>query len=571
MYKCTILSNDYSEWKYEPDNHELDNPIQYKLFHGDQFTHQKDGTIELVDSPVRHDQNIPGILILEKNLTYGRTENGKRLYYQCKPNDPHLPIFLVPYNFTMGFSKNFKNKYVTFRYTHWNDTHPIGLLTQNFGDVFDLHAFNEYQLYCKHLQSSLAPATSLTKKALKSRSVSSFQEEIMNNPAKYGDFTRLFEDNHFTFSVDPFGCKDRDDALTIISSLDREIAEFKVTVHIANVWVWIESLGLSEHLGNRVASIYFPEITRPMLPTGIGEKLCSLDEGELRFAFSMDFTVFEHPKKGVFIQYLESVRPNMYQSIIRVSKNYVYEEPTLLNNIYYKSLFGLTKKLEFGIKNSHDVVAFWMTQMNSYVAKHMKKERFGIYRTVQSKNNHDHAVSDDLPPIVRIIEQQYVGEYVVYENKQQNIKHASLGLSEYVHFTSPIRRMPDLLNQIAWMKYHVGNVALSTSLLAFYDNQLNHMDVLNQKMKNIRKIQAEAHILHAVTNQPTILEQQYDGIILACVREDKYTIYIEQLNWLCQCVMSSKEVFKVYDKVKCKLFVFEKEDKLRRKIRIQIV
>lgn len=568
MYKCTILSNDYAEWKYEPSNHEVGNPLQYKLFTGDQFTSDNNGTVHITDSPTRNDQNIPGILILENNLTYGRTENGKRLYYQCKPNNPNLPVFLVPYNFTMGFSKNFKNKYVTFRYNHWNDTHPTGLLTQNFGDVFDLHAFNEYQLYCKQLQSSLAPATSLTKKALKSRTVSSFQEEIMNNPLKYGEFTRLFEDNHFTFSVDPVGCKDRDDALTIISSLNRDIAEFKVTVHIANVWVWIESLGLSEHLGNRVASIYFPEITRPMLPTGIGEKLCSLDEGELRFAFSMDFTVFQHPKKGVFIQYLESVRPNMYQSIVRVSKNYVYEEPALLSNVHYKSLFDLTKKLESNVNNSHEVVAYWMTQMNSYVAKHMKKEHFGIFRTVQSKKNT--AIEDvDIPAIVRIMEQHFVGEYVVYENKHQNVSHASLGVSQYVHFTSPIRRMPDLLNQIAWMKYHVGNVTLSNQLLAFYETQLNNMVLLNQKMRNIRKIQAEAQILHTVTSKPYLLDKPYDAIILACVRDDKYSVYIEELNWVSQCFITRP--CQIYDKVKCELFVFEKEDKLRRKIRIQIL
>ena len=40
----------------------------------------------------------------------------------------------------------------------------------------------------------------------------------------------------------------------------------------------------------------------------------------------------------------------------------------------YEQLETLTKKMDTSVRDSHDVVSYWMTQMNYYVAKHMKYE-----------------------------------------------------------------------------------------------------------------------------------------------------------------------------------------------------
>jgi len=573
MYTCQIVTRDYCDWSYSPPDPKLESPITYKLFNGDKFTrNEEDGSIKVIESVIKKDKNIPGILLLENNKTYGRTENNKRLYYKCRPNDPKIPCFLVAYDISIGFKKEYTNKYVTFIFQHWTDKHPIGVLSQTIGDVYDLTAFNEYQLICKQLQVSIKPAVSAANAALRSRTIGSFQTEIMECPKRFGNMTRLLESNRFIFTIDPRGCTDRDDALSIVSVTNRDITEHVVSVHIANVWVWIEALGLSDVLGNRVATIYFPEMKRPMLPSIIGEGLCSLDEGNDRFAFTMDFKVIEHPKKGVYIQYLASLLPNMYQSAINVSKNFVYEEPVLLNNTDYKALKTITQKLDKSVKNSHDVVAFWMVQMNMYTAKHMKSERFGIFRTVQSKLDDAQVEADDktIPPIVRIWEQQLTGEYVTHSNDQLNLSHHALVFSEYVHITSPIRRLVDLLNQIAWVKHHIENFELSPAVNRFYDTQLANMSALNGKMKKIRKIQADASILHTVVNDPYLLGKVFKGIILETRDENKKTVYIEELKWVTKCTMLDPNV-KVYDKIKCKIFVFKHEEQMRKKIRIQLV
>ena len=108
MHTCNIVSRDYSSWSYTPADERLESPFSYKLFHGDVFSYDG-GKITLVESPIKKDKNIPGILLLENNKTYGRTENSKRLYYKCRPNDPNIPSFLVAYDISVGFNKSYRN------------------------------------------------------------------------------------------------------------------------------------------------------------------------------------------------------------------------------------------------------------------------------------------------------------------------------------------------------------------------------------------------------------------------------------------------------------------------------
>jgi exoribonuclease R len=589
MYTCHIQTRDYDEWLYKNERdivvdiieEQLNGPITYKLFHGDMFQKTDEQTIQIIKSPVRENKNIPGILLLENNRTYGRTDNKKRLYYKCKPNDPKLPYFLVPYELPMGFQKNFKNKYVTFSFHSWQDKHPSGILSQNIGDTFDLPSFNEYQLYCKQLHNSITPSIHKVKEQLNTNTVDYYQQQILNHPEQFGTFSNRYENGETVFSIDPKGCLDRDDAISIVSYDKHDMIEHVVSVYISNVWVWLEAMDLWDVIGSRVSTIYFPETKRPMLPTSIGEQMCSLDENQLRFAFVMDFHVMEHPKKGIHIQYLEGLRPNLTQCVVKVYHNFEYEERALLKCKPYQQLNTLTKKLDSSIVDSHDVVAYWMTQMNYYVAKHMKFEKMGIYRTVQSRientvqntnhhanNNSSNNKMDTMPSFVRIWEQQVAGKYAVFQDTPLfDLKHEILGFPVYVHFTSPIRRMVDLLNQLLWIQYRVKPEKLRQDVVRFYEKQASNIEELNRQMKSIRRIQADAHILHKVTNEPEILERVYDAIVLST--DEKTTLYIEKLEWLTQTYVTTP--CKKYEIVKCKLYVFEKEEQMRKKIRVQIV
>ena len=114
MYKIYILNSQYTEWYWYDQNNLklvdkiLPNPLEYKLFNNDVINTNND----LIFSQIRTDKYIAGILLVEKS--YGRN-NKNKLQYRCVPNDPKIPIFLVPYeNKSLEFSKTIYNKFVLF-------------------------------------------------------------------------------------------------------------------------------------------------------------------------------------------------------------------------------------------------------------------------------------------------------------------------------------------------------------------------------------------------------------------------------------------------------------------------
>ena len=126
-FTISIHNRDYSAWSFHNECTNVVvydllltniNPLNAKLFNGDIITIQQD-TIIHKTSPYANNKNIPGVLILEGNKTFGRTPNKKRLYYKCIPFDNGLPVFLIPYNAPIGFSKVQTNHYVTFHIDNW--------------------------------------------------------------------------------------------------------------------------------------------------------------------------------------------------------------------------------------------------------------------------------------------------------------------------------------------------------------------------------------------------------------------------------------------------------------------
>ena len=266
-YQVHIHDRNYTKWDLLSDsiveNTYSINPLTNKLFDGD--------TIEIVDNHVTkvsglyNNRQLEGVLILEGNKTFGRTPNKKRLYYRCIPNNKNYPVFLVPYDVKLGFSKHQQNKYVLFKYDNWNSKHPYGELVEVLGDVDNLEVFYEYQLHCKKLHTSIKKLTNQTTSSLKNIPI--IENILQNSNYQIEDRT-----NEFVFSIDPDGSKDFDDAF----SIEKQDDIYKVSIYIANVYIWMEELNLWEHLTERVSTIYLPDRKRPMLPLILSDSLCSL-------------------------------------------------------------------------------------------------------------------------------------------------------------------------------------------------------------------------------------------------------------------------------------------------------
>ena len=115
-YKLLTYDGDNNEYSYIFDF------SQDKVFHEDNIEIISPTTFKVKHSPVRKHNHLSGILILANNKTYGKHKD--KFVYKCIPDNKYLPTFLVPYNKKNGFNKNTKNLYVTFKYNHWEKTHP---------------------------------------------------------------------------------------------------------------------------------------------------------------------------------------------------------------------------------------------------------------------------------------------------------------------------------------------------------------------------------------------------------------------------------------------------------------
>jgi exoribonuclease R len=587
LLKIIIDNRNYANWSIfnattlEPISVDLEcNPIQHKLFTGDVFTFNKKndkGCVDIIHSSVRSMDNIPAVLILNGNKTFGRANNAVKgkLLYKCIPDDVRLPTFLVPYEHKhVGFSKVFPNLYVTIRFSDWSEKQARAVISQTIGPVDVLDNFYEYQLYCKSLNSSIQKFTKDTNKAIgfqagKSAAHDTFIESIVSNSAieKRTDYN--------IFSIDPANSNDFDDAFSIKVLNDNTLL---LSIYIANVTILMDSLNLWSSFSERISTIYLPDKKRPMLPTILSDCLCSLQAGSSRCALVLDLVINRDSGEIVSTKYSNS--------IIRVNKNYVYEEPDLIKNGDYIFLLDTVKKLSKNyryinnVKNSHEVVCYLMILMNYFSAKELLKAKVGIFRSTVVKKglNQNLLLPDSLPEdvgkFIKIWNSTY-GQYIdisLLDSDPSLYKHELLDMDAYIHITSPIRRLVDLLNMIKLQEV-LGITILSENASKFYLSWIQKIDYINVTMRAIRRVQNDCTLLDTSAKNISILDCIYDGYCFdKLVRSDglfQYIVFLPDLKMTSRITV--REDMENYSANKYKLFLFNNEEKFKRKIRLQIV
>ena len=597
LYQVKINDRNYTSWKVytininstntknlEKVDLELNHPIDHKLFSDDTFFLDEHKNITIVQSPIRSSEYIAGVLIIHGNKTYGRNSKG-RLLYKCITNNPTLPSFLIPYEIkNVGFSKVFTNLYITFSFSHWSEKHPYGLIQQLIGPVDILDNFYEYQLYCKSLNTSLQKFQKACSKALEKSSHDVFIENIkikypsIENRTNIDDNKNKNEknDNWFIFTIDPVNTTDYDDGFSI-RMLENDVQ--LVSIYISNVVLWIDILHLWESFSTRVSSIYLPNKKKPMLPTILSEGLCSLQSKVTRVAFYMD----------LFIKNNEIIDIQYGNCFIKVNKNFIYEESELLINRDYQKLYDVTKKLSQKYKyidnlnNSHDLVAYLMVFINSYCASELLKHKCGIFRSViTNKSGKEDCeslllhknVPENVSKFIKIWNSSSA-KYINGQNINDNetiIRHDLLNIEAYIHITSPIRRMVDLLNMIKFQQIK-NLICLSKNADVFCNEWINKLDDINKSMKNIRKIQNDCQLLDLCNSNSLIMEKEYNGYIFNKTTDTEYTyqfmVFIPELKMTSKIKIS--ENLENFEMKKFKLFLFHDEENFKKKIRLQMM
>ena len=218
--------------------------------------------------------------------------------------------------------------------------------------------------------------------------------------------------------------------------------------------------------------------------------------------------------------------------------------------------------------------------MNYNCAKEMLKHGNGIFRssvfvkkdTNNNNNNNNKGMPEKVGNFIRCWKSSY-GQYINLEkNLDTNIRHETLNIDAYIHITSPIRRLVDLLNIIRFQQNN-NMTQLSENASTFYDKWLNELEYINTTMRSIRKVQTDCDLLTLCSLNPGILETEYDGYLFDNIsRNDglyQFIVYLPDLNLTSRINLNTD--IPNYTCRKFKIYIFEDEDRLKKKIRLHLV
>lgn len=377
--------------------------------------------------------------------------------------------------------------------THWDEhqKNPTGKIIDVLGDEGDndteMNAIlTEFNLPYKYPEN-------LTKLA-EEIPIEISEEEIKNRK----DFR-----NTPTFTIDPEDAKDFDDAL---SYKQLQNGNIEVGIHIADVTHYVKEGDLIDKEGyERATSVYLVDRTIPMLPEKLSNNVCSLRPNEDKLTYS---AVFELDKDAnIHKQWfgrtiINSDRRFNYaeaQEIIETGKGDMSAEITELNKLAKKLRakrfregsvsferievkFKLDEKGKpLGVyfkeaKDSNHLIEEFMLLANRKVAEYVGKtlNKPFVYRIhdepdieklhafskfikqfgYEFKFKDETEISSSLNKLLEevkgkseqnMIEQLAVKSMAKAEYSADNVGHYGLAFSFYTHFTSPIRRYPDMM------------------------------------------------------------------------------------------------------------------------------
>lgn len=309
-----------------------------------------------------------------------------------------------------------------------------------------------------------------------------------------------------TFTIDPVDAKDFDDALSF-KKLDN--GNYEVGVHIADVTHYVRSGDLIDQEAiQRATSVYLVDRVVPMLPEVLSNGVCSLRPNEDKLTFASIFEITPDAKivnTWIGRTIIHSDRRFAYeevQDILETNEGEFVEELTILNNLAkatrkerldagsiafdkvevrfrldeQKKPAGVYFKIQ---KDAHKLIEEFMLLANKAVAEKIaippkgESAKTFIYR-IHDKPNPEKLlafaefiktfgykfnantenIADSMNQLLMEIQgerEENMIEHLAIRTmakavySTQNIGHYGLGFKNYTHFTSPIRRYPDMM------------------------------------------------------------------------------------------------------------------------------
>ena len=383
-----------------------------------------------------------------------------------------------------------------------------------------------------------------------------------------------------TFTIDPADAKDFDDALSI-QKLENGYWEVGVHIADVTYYVRHNSI-IEEEAYNRATSVYLVDRVVPMLPERLSNGVCSLRPKEEKLCYSAVFQLDDNAKihqEWFGRTIIFSDRRFTYdeaQSVIENKEGELKEEiltlDTLAKKLRAKRFEGgsvdfdrVEVKIEVDpagkpinvffkeSKDSNKLIEEFMLLANKKVAELIgkpgprKKKKTFVYRIHDKpdpekldKFNHfikrfgygimtnsPAAVSSSMNQLItnvsgkkeqNVIETLAIRTMAKAEYSTRNIGHYGLGFEFYTHFTSPIRRYPDMMVHRLLDRYLQDGTSVAANK---YEEMCKHSSDMENRAANAERASIKYKQVEFMSDK---IGQRYKGIISGVT---EWGIYVE--------------------------------------------
>ncbi|MFC2186486.1 ribonuclease R [Fulvivirgaceae bacterium LMO-SS25] len=397
-----------------------------------------------------------------------------------------------------------------------------------------------------------------------------------------------------TFTIDPEDAKDFDDALSI-EKLDGGL--WRIGVHIADVTHYVlPGTILDKEAFRRATSVYLVDRTIPMLPEKLSNGLCSLRPNEDKLTFSAVFDLDENGKvhKEWFGRtVIHSDMRFAYedaQERIETGKGEFAAEIILMNNIAKKmkaerfkrgAIAFETVEVKFKLdekgkplgmfpkvrKDAHKMIEEFMLLANKKVAEYVyflkngKEKNTFVYRTHDNPDPErldsfsifakrfghqldleEGGVSSSInklmaeiegKPEQNVLEQLAIRSMAKAKYTTDPKGHFGLAFRHYTHFTSPIRRYPDVMVHRLLQEYLDGKFKAEKDE---YEVKCQHS---SEREKNAADAERASIKYKQVEFMSMAEDKDYDGVVTGVT---EWGVFVEMIETKCEGMVRVSEM-----------------------------
>ncbi len=397
-----------------------------------------------------------------------------------------------------------------------------------------------------------------------------------------------------TFTIDPADAKDFDDAISI-RNLDNGNYEIGVHIADVSHFVKQDSI-LDKSAYERATSVYLPDRVNPMLPEKISNELCSLRPNEDKYTFSVIFQITnrgEIKHKWIGRTIIHSDHRFTYedvQTIIETKEGTHYKAVLLLNNlaqIFRKERFDQgainfsSQEVRFQLdekgkpigivikesKDSHKLVEEFMLLANRTIAEYVSRikinqepvpfpyrihdtpddEKLKPFAAFAKKFGYTFDIHDDAAvaksfnnllkdvngkPEQHVLEQLGIRTMAKAVYTSKNVGHYGLGFEHYCHFTSPIRRYPDVMVHRILQECLDKNVKPDKKM----DEKCKHC---SDKERKAMEAERASNKYKQVEFMQDYLGEEFDGIISGVA---SFGFFVETVLHKCEGMVTVRDL-----------------------------